>query len=43
MPVAVEEESHAAIPVEDGTPTESQETPIVEAEAETPKGQLFLF
>lgn len=42
-PVAVEEESHAATPVEDGTPTEAQETPTVDAVAETPKGQLFLF
>ena len=42
-PVAVEEESQAAIPVEDETPTEEQKKPIVKAESETPKGQLFLF
>ena len=42
-PVAVEEESHAGVPSEEGKPVEAQQTPIVEAVAETPKGQLFLF
>ena len=41
--VAIEEESHAAIPAEAEKPTDAQQTPIVEAVAETPKGQLFLF
>ena len=42
-PVAIEDEAPTGVPDDDEKPTEAQETPIVEAVAETPKGQLFLF
>ena len=41
--VAIEDEAPTGVPADDENPTDTQQTPIVESVAETPKGQLFLF